>query len=200
MMLNEGVSKAAAAWMYCLCFIDSSSLEHQMCVALCQPRSLLSSGRLLPPVLCCVNRILTFLPFWAVVWKGCGVLSVRYHSKAVCFLCCIVRPGFSDSHHIYAPCGCQYLIKHLQLWTSGLDKLLRGELSTDHRDLCHWAMCVVGWSVQSSDRGVFRNGLCTSEELCWMLCFCFLCVLKCGRLWQLECFRFLQWPLHHWEL
>lgn len=28
MILNEGVSKGAAAWMHCLCFIDSSSLEH----------------------------------------------------------------------------------------------------------------------------------------------------------------------------
>lgn len=40
----------------------------------------------------------------------------------------------------------------------------------------------------------------TSEELYLMLCFFFLCVLKYGRLWQLKCFRFLQWPLHHWKL
>lgn len=107
--------------MYCLCFIDSSSLEHLkwLCVALSVSPGLFSAvgGS------CLLwfgggNRILTFLLFWTVAWKGCGVLSVRYNSKAVCFLCCIVRPGFTDSHQSYAPCGClsgTYLIRHLQL-------------------------------------------------------------------------------------
>lgn len=204
MSLNEAVSKAAAAWMYCLCFIDSSSLEHRKsCVSLCLSLGLFSAvGGSCLPWFGDVNRILTFLPFWAVAWKGCGVLNVRYHSKAVCFPCCVVRPGFSDSHQFFTLwLSGPYLIRHLRLCTSRAGQAVTGELSIDHRNgLNRWAMCVMGWSVQSMDRGVFRNCLCTNEELYWMLCFCFLCVLKCGRLWQLECFRFLQWPLHHWKL
>lgn len=164
MILNEGVSKAATARMYCLSFMDSSSSEHWkwLCVALSVSPGLFSAvGGSCLLGLGGVNRILAFLPFSVVAWEGCGVLSVRYHSKAVGFLCCIVRPGFTDSHQSYPLVAFRHLFEkafpalNLQGWTSCscVETLHRSQQWPNH-----WSVCA-GMEVQSTDRGVLVNCL-----------------------------------------
>jgi len=58
------------------------------------------------------------------------------------------------------------------------------------------AVSLLEWSLQRIDRWSGARELLGCAALkSWTLCsvsFFYVCVLKCGRLWQLKCLRFLQ--------
>lgn len=176
-ILNEGVSKAAAAWMYCLCFIDSCLWGLVVLTEFCH--------------------------FHHCEWCHGRALLSWCHSKAVCFFAALWEHDLLIATRVMHLVAFRHLFKkaitalNFQGWTScpmeSSPEITAVAWITGH--VCDGMECSELWQ-RSADELVVHKW----RTLPNALCFCFLCVLKCGGLWQLERFWFLQWPLHHWEL
>lgn len=150
MVLNEGVSKAAAAWMHRLFYWFLFLRAPEVVVS-----AQVSSQQREAPASCALVLLTELWHFChSEQWHGRAVVSGTTPGLFVFFAALSDQDLVIPIRFMHLVLSLRHLLNKaftaldLQGWT-------RGELSIDHRNdlnyhrnaLNHWAVCVMGWSV-----------------------------------------------------